>query len=135
MIEESPVAQFFERMVGRVSNAAGLLRVRSSLNPMLWLCGIVSPSAFFGAWLLSGDPELSRTLVYVGAAPILATCLGFFYFALFRPGNLQSEEYQIRHQALEIIRQKGRSIEVRPSSLEAIANPKLPLLPGSRGEA
>jgi hypothetical protein len=39
------------------------------------------------------------------------------------PDKLQSEEYQIRRETLELIRQKGSSLEVIPSSLEAITNP------------
>jgi len=51
------------------------------------------------------------------------TCMGFAYFSLFRPEKLQSEDFQIRHAALELIKQKGAPLELAPSSLEAITNP------------
>jgi hypothetical protein len=71
------------------------------------------------------------TFVYVGSAPVVATVIGFFYFMIFSPEKLQSEEYQLRHETIELIKQKGSSIEVSPSSLEAIANPNY--LPSGRG--
>jgi hypothetical protein len=45
------------------------------------------------------------------------------YFSIFRPEKLQSEDYQLKNSAIELIRQKGASVAVIPSSLEAITNP------------
>jgi hypothetical protein len=39
------------------------------------------------------------------------------------PDKLLSEEYQLRHEAFQLILQKGSDFPVSPSSLEAIANP------------
>jgi len=65
---------------------------------------------------------------------VLATILGFFYFMIFAPDKLQSEDYQIRHETLELIKQKGSSVEIEPSSLHAIANPAHARLAHDRGE-
>jgi hypothetical protein len=123
----------FDRFIGRAQSAAGRLRVRSALNPMLWLCAIVSLPLFAGAWLAKGIEPLATILTYVAAAPVVVTCCLAVYFALFRPEKLQSEEYQIRHEAIELIKQKGVQIEVAPSSLEAITNPLRQLPPPARG--
>ena len=93
---------------------------------MLWLCGIVSLPCFVAAWFTRDIQTLSNVLAAVGAMPVVTTCLGFVYFAIFRPEKLQSEDYQVRHEALEIIRQKGGLLQIAPSSIEAIANPHLP---------
>ena len=113
----------WEKIIASAHTAASSLRVKSALNPMLWLCAIVSLPCFILAYLLHGIEPLDSMLVYIGAAPIGATILGFLYFMTFDPSKLQSEEYQIRHEALEVIKQKGSSVEIVPSSLEAIANP------------
>ena len=79
--------------------------------------------SFFASWLSSGNEYQSLAFAAIGGFPILVTCLGFVYFAIFDPKKLQSEDYQIRHEALELIKEKGSAFEIAPSSLEAIANP------------
>jgi hypothetical protein len=114
----------WEQLVTSAQLAVSRLRVKSALNPMLWLCGIVSVTCFVLAYLVIGThPLLATFFMCVGAAPVLATILGFFYFMIWDPDKLQSEDYQIRREALDIIRQKGSSIPVSPSSLNLIANP------------
>jgi hypothetical protein len=71
-------------------------------------------------------------LIYIGAAPVLGAIIGFMYFMVAAPEKLQSEDYQIRHETLELIKQKGTSVEISPSSLDVIANPVRP--PISKGE-
>lgn len=96
-----------------------------ALNPMLWLCAIVSIPCFLLAWLTFGKEPLSTILTYAGIAPVAVTCVLGTFLTLFRPEKMQSEEYRIRHEALELIREKGSLIEISPSSLEGIANPTL----------
>ena len=56
--------------------------------------------------------------------PIGVACLGFIGFAIFRPDKLQSEEYQLRHESLQLIQQKSGRITLSPASIEVIANPQ-----------
>jgi hypothetical protein len=117
------MANVFDNIFANARSAASSLRVRSALNPMLWLCAIVSLPCFVLSYMLHGTEPLASMLIYIGAAPIGATILGFLYFMVMAPEKLQSEEYQLRHETLELIRQKGESVAIEPSSLEAIANP------------
>jgi hypothetical protein len=48
------------------------------------------------------------------------------YFAIKKPDRLQSEDYLIRHEALEMIGVKAASIEVDPASIELLAAPSGP---------
>jgi hypothetical protein len=114
---------FVENLVATAQSAAAKLRVRSALNPMLWLCAIVSLPCFGLAYLTQANSIIAAAFVVIGALPILATIRGFLYFMTAAPDKLQSEEYQIRHETLDLIREKGSSLEVIPSSLEAITNP------------
>ena len=70
----------WEKFVANAQSAASSLRVNSALNPMLWLCGIVTLPCFVLAYFFRGIEPLDSLLVYVGSAPIAATILGFFYF-------------------------------------------------------
>lgn len=105
-------------------SAARSLRVRSALNPLLWLTGIASPLCFGAAYVFKSMSPIFEVLIISGLLPIGITCLGFCYFAIFKPEKLQSEDYQIRHESLQIIQQKTGSIEVPLTSIEQIANPE-----------
>lgn len=123
----------FEHLISTAQSAAANLRIKSALNPMLWLCGIISLPCFIGSYLFRGTEPLASVLMWVGVAPVGATILGFFYFMIAAPDKLQSEEYQLRHETLELIKEKGSSVEVSPSSLDAIANPIKALPHGGKG--
>jgi hypothetical protein len=118
---------FFERLATNAQTAASQLCVSSALNPMLWLCGIASlPCFIFSiivARLLPSADFLLMTFLLMGSLPIIGAFFGFFYLAIFCPQRLQSEDYQIKRETLEVIKQKGSALEVLPSSLEAITNP------------
>lgn len=110
-------------IIDKAHQAVEQLRVKSALNPMLWLCGIISLPCFVLAWLTTGTQPLSTILTWVGTGPVVITCMLAIYFAIFKADKLQSEEYQIRHETIELIKQKGSLIEISPSSLEVIASP------------
>lgn len=116
-----------------VASAAQQLRVRSALNPMLWLTGIVSPFCLMAAYAFRDVQTISWALIGVAVIPVVVTCFGFAYFAVTKPEKLQSEEYQLRHETLQIIQQKTGQLLVDPTSLAAIANPAVRALPPTTG--
>jgi hypothetical protein len=52
----------------------------------------------------------------------------------FDPDRLQSESFQLRKQALELIEEKGSLAIIDASSIEVISNPDLPALQYSEPE-
>lgn len=122
------MTEWYERAGELAQSAVQRLHVRSALNPMLWLSGITAPLCFSAAYVFREIPTLRDWLVVVGVFPIGITCLGFVGFALFRPEKLQSEDYQIRHESLQLIQQKAGRLPISPTSIEAIANPDTPRL-------
>lgn len=119
----------FERIIGTARFAVSSLRVKSALNPMLWLCGIISVPCIVLAVAFRESVVISGALMVLAAMPVLTAIGGFIYFMLCAPARLQSEEYQIKHEALELIKNKGSTVELRPSSLEGIWNPSVTALP------
>lgn len=105
------------------------LRVRSALNPILWLCAISMPLCFAAAYLFRDNAIVADALLLFGCCPLLVACATFVGFAIFSPEKLQSEEYQIRHESLQLIQQKSGRLSVLPASITAIANPEHALLP------
>jgi len=126
--------EFLERINGLTHSAVKRLHVRSALNPMLWLSGITLPLCFTFAYVFRDIESLRNNLVVAGLIPMGVTCIGFMGFAIFKPDKLQSEDYQIRHESLQIIQQKSGQMEISTTSLEAIANPAVPQLPSGRSK-
>ena len=112
-----------ETIIRKISTAGGRLRVRSALNPILWLCGIVTVPCTIITVQTDDSPVW---LAWLAAAPVVAAIIGFLYLLIFDRDKLQSEDYQIRKQSLELIQEKGESFPVNPASIEKISNPELP---------
>jgi hypothetical protein len=121
--------EILERVARLAVTAAERLHVRSALNPMLWLSAIASPICFIFAYVFRDIPAVRDLLIYSGMTPIAATCVGFFGFAIFKPDKLQSEDYQLRHETLQIIQQKSGRLVVPPVNIESISNPAAAALP------
>ena len=48
---------------------------------------------------------------------------------MYKPEKLQSEDYQLRHEALGLIQQESGRGALDTVTVQAIANPQLPLPP------
>lgn len=113
------------QIVQRVAAAGQRLRVRSALNPILWLCSTVSVPVFFLAAYSDAAPRWMQVVfIAIGTLPIVAAVLGFGYFVLTNPRRLQSEDYQISERLLDFMMQeKGNQLEDAQLT-ERIQNPK-----------
>jgi hypothetical protein len=113
-----------EIITTKVIEAGGRLTVRSALNPILWLCGIVTVPCVV---LIPFSSGLRSILVVLAVAPVTAAIFGFLFLLFFDRDKLQSEDYQIRKRSLELIEQKGdKAIPV--ANVELIVNPEFPLI-------
>src|SRR5688572_15256210 len=119
-----------EIVTTKVAEAGGRLTVRSALNPILWLCFIVTFPALVA--IPFGGPY--RTLLVVLAvAPVAVAIFGFLFLLFFDRDKLQSEDYQIRKRSLELIEQKGEHA-IPATDVEVIANPEYPAITVGEGE-
>lgn len=120
-------------IASRAIEAGEKLTVRSALNPILWLCALVTIPALVVIPFLGSPPNW---LVVLICSPVLAAILGFLFLLLFDRDKLQSEDYQIKKRSLEIIEQKGDSAPmlIEPSSLEIIPKPDQASLPKGEGQ-
>jgi hypothetical protein len=112
--------------------SGGRLTVKSALNPILWLCLIITiPS-------LACIPFVPAALIWIVVTlaflPVGATILGFFFLLIVDRDKLQSESYQLRKMELERIEEKGKpaidaaTVETVPPAVDA------ELLPGDTAE-
>lgn len=127
--------ELFERLTHLAEHAIARLKVSSALNPCLWLIGIAIPFGLFTAFFSTGLVQYVALLIAI--SPIILFFIAYVYFMLKNPDKLRSEEYELRKIALELIEEKGGSIAIAESSVEAIANveyrefPKLPTAGGN----
>ena len=120
-----------ESIIARAAHAVARVSVKSALNPMLWLSGLITVPALITALVISPVPIW---LVSLACAPVLAAIAGFVYLLLVDRDKLQSESYQLRKQALELIEEKGDFKVVDATTIEAISSPELRALPGPDAE-
>jgi hypothetical protein len=107
------------------------VHVKNVLNPLLWICGLVSaPSGI--AVALSVHP--TWVTMALATVPVAVTLLAYIYFMFTGPDRLQSEGYQLRKQALELIEEKGSLAVIDASTIEIISNPELPAIAGPAKE-
>jgi len=85
--------------------AGGRLKVRSAINPMLWLCAIITTPSLLAFAL---RPNSSRWLLVFAFAPEATAILGFLFLMLIDRDYLQSEEFQLRKMEIERIEEKGK---------------------------
>jgi hypothetical protein len=73
---------------------------------------LVVPTSWIAAYFFRDDTILKYFLFGVGAFPIFATLVAYFIFMFRDPNRLQSEEYQLHHEALQILHKRGDANEV-----------------------
>lgn len=99
--------------------------MRSALNPVLWLCGIVTVPAMISLGFREANLPW---LVAIAIAPVAVALIGFLFLLFFDRDKLQSEEYQLRKQSLELIQEKGDPIAIDAMTAVLIENPDPPLI-------
>jgi hypothetical protein len=118
-----------DTIISRAMGSVSALNVRSALNPALWLCGIVTIPALVASPWFANVPDW---LIVIAFIPVTVASLGFIFLLLFDRDKLQSENFQIRKQSLELIEQKGDLRPIDATTIEAIANPDYPALPSEK---
>ena len=96
-----------DKVIQQVAAAGTRLRVRSALNPVLWLCPIVLVSCLAVAVYPDTPAWLKVAAFALGSAPVVVVLSAFIYFVRTDPRRLQSEDYQIRERLLESFRDSG----------------------------
>lgn len=117
-----------EKLVATVCSQANISRhvTKSVMTPMVLVLAIATPLCFLFAYLFRDDPYIKYPLVIVGILTILGTCGMYLYFALTKSERLQSEDYQIQQQTLQMISKKAGQIVVEPIAIGVVAHPVPP---------
>jgi hypothetical protein len=119
-------SQFFEKISQLALEAVTRYTVRSAMYPVLWLCVFLTPTGLGASIFLKGAGSMIALMI--AAVPVALFVIAYLYFMFKDPSRLQSEQYQLRNRALDIIQEKANGIELSSQSLESISNPDLPRL-------
>lgn len=68
---------------------------------------------------------ISYAMTFLISLLIIVACGVFIYFAIKKPEKLQSEDYQLRHESIQWMQQKGGDLSFTPASVEQIINPAI----------
>ena len=95
-----------DEVVRSAFSRAGVVRVRSAMNPFLWA---VVWSIAFGtfAYMFRDDLAAKYFCLLLAALPELVALSVGVGFAITNPDRLQSEEFVIKQQELLMIEKKG----------------------------
>ena len=111
-----------DQIFSKAVEAGGRLTVRSALNPILWLCGIITIPRLIAGVLY---PDLSSWIVAVGCSPVIVALFGFLFLLFIDRDKLQSEDYQIKKRTIELAQQKGDPYPLQVDDTKAVENPDL----------
>lgn len=108
-----------------LDHAIARVTTRSVLNPLLWLCGIVTPLGLILA--SAGDEAIRAPMLLIACAPILFIAVAYTYFAVREPDRLQSEEHiqelqRIKHLGDSEAGEAGPGIVIEHERIERPAN-------------
>ncbi|PYR45938.1 MAG: hypothetical protein DMF89_23635 [Acidobacteria bacterium] len=108
------------------------IKVKSALNPLLWLCVITIPCYSAAIFLREFSGE-RIALLCVGSLPIVAAVFIAIYWAIKKPALLQSEHFQLMEQSLRMLQGQRLHETVSPEAVVALMNPTPPPLQISSG--
>lgn len=88
------------KMASELRHAIGSISTKSFLNPLLWLCGIITVPSFVLCFI-SEEPWMQVSFFIAGMLPLFTTLFLTFRHK-DRPELFQSEEFRLRDRALRI---------------------------------
>ncbi len=100
-----------EEVIRSAVSRAGIVRVRSVLNPFLWTF-VWSVVFAVLTYLFRDDTAMKYVCLVLTALPLLTVLAIGVGFAIANPDRLQSEEFVIRQMALKKLYRRGASTEV-----------------------
>ena len=121
------MAERLMQILHNASASSASVKIKNAMNPIVKLMLCLLP--FATGMMLFGGSTWVQVLGAVYSSLVVLVALGsYVFFMLTRPHMLQSEEYQIQRQALEIIQRQGI-----PGTVELVSASPLPQIEATEG--
>lgn len=108
-------------------------RRKNALEPVTWLCVIVSLPCIYWA-IRTTSNWLQIVLLSIAAVPVALFVTAYFYFMICDPDRLHSEEFQLKSRSLIAVDSKGGKLVINPIDLTVNPAPGRKELPESTDE-
>ena len=118
-----------EALITRLTESGGRLRVRNALNPILWLCALITMPCF-AVLIWNPDPPLAVSILLLSV--VGTALLAFIFLLIFDRDRLQSEEYLIKSRTLDLIEEKGSKRAIDAATVHAISQNEFLALPETK---
>ena len=102
-----------------LGSAVRRLKVRSALNPCLWMVGAVTPTSIVCSVWLHGFAQLF--VISLGLIPVVVCCFMLIWFSIKDPIKLRSERHEEWMELVNLVEQKGGTI-LRSNDVEDTFN-------------
>jgi hypothetical protein len=120
----------------RVLVKEGLASVRrtNAVQPVAWLCVIVTLPCFFLAFKTS-NAFLRIFFALIGCVPIALFVGAYLFFMRYDRDRLHSEDFQLKSRSLSTIESKGGSVDILPVEIGTTdPSPHRKQISGTSGE-
>jgi len=109
-------------IAAKAVEAGSRLTVKSALNPVLWLCAIITVPSFIS---FGFNPNPPTWWIVLAMTPVATAVFGFIFLLFCDRDKLQSEEYQLKKQSLELVQEMGEKNPkaISMEDLDSIAEP------------
>lgn len=96
---------------------------KNALQSIVWGCAVLSSPIVCTVMYRGVFDAISAIALAIAAVPPILLVVGFLYFMRRDPDRLQSEGFQLKRQALDIIEEKGAAFPVDATSIQRISDP------------
>lgn len=115
-----------ESLIARLTETGGRVRVRNALTPVVWLVGVVwAPCCV----VLGLNPNPPLIVFVLPAVVVGVAVFGWLWLLFFDRDRLQSEEYLLRKQIVDIIEDKASRKAIDASLVPVISRDEFLQLP------
>jgi hypothetical protein len=110
-------------------------RVKNAFNPLIWILGVFcSPILVAIIWKGSMNTLIIVFVIIIISLLVAVIIFSYLYLLFKDPDRLQSEDYQIRNRAFDLIENKGENRAIDADTVVSITNPDLPQIAYSEGK-
>lgn len=115
----------FFALISKLVEFAATIKTKNAFTPITWFCLIVFLCCF-GCIPYVQDQISQRALVFFPMVVALLACFFYGYLMITDPKKLQSEEFQIKNQTLDLLSKKGeKNIPVSSVDLLKLSDHRL----------
>lgn len=110
---------FWKTLPVLLKDALASTRRTNAVQPITWLCAVVTLPCFFFAYK-APDLWLKASFLAIGVIPVVLFVRVYLFFMHNDRDRLHSEDFQLKSRSLSTVEAKGGSVEILPVELGTV---------------